>query len=162
MAKETIKEMIKRIVKEERGYERISTESALNKNPIHPQWENKKYKIVRMAYDDEGTNVFVLVDKMGKKIVSYSITGRSEFAKFQELSKRIKSDSVKESISKKRRSIKESAMTLQQAKELAKKQSKENGGAVQHVNDLGNGSYEVSDWYDDEQTVWSCEGNREL
>ena len=108
MAKETIKEMIRRIVKEERGYERISTESALNKNPIHPQWENKKYKIVRMAYDDEGTNVFVLVDKMGKKIVSYSITGRSEFAKFQELSKRIKSDSVKESATKKRRAIKES------------------------------------------------------
>lgn len=32
-----IKEMIRRIIKEEKGYQQISTESALNKNPIHPQ-----------------------------------------------------------------------------------------------------------------------------
>lgn len=53
-------------------------------------------------------------------------------------------------------------MTFQQAKQLAKKQSKENGGAVQHVNEIGPDNYEVSDWYDDETTVWSCEGNREF
>lgn len=61
-----------------------------------------------MAYDDNGTNIFVLVDKIKKKIISYSITGRSEFTKFQELSKKIKSNSVNESTSKKRQSIKES------------------------------------------------------
>jgi len=54
-------------------------------------------------------------------------------------------------------------MTLEQAKAKARKESKENGGAVQHVDEHGSGSnkyYTVSDWMSDD-TVWSVEGNRE-
>lgn len=54
-------------------------------------------------------------------------------------------------------------MTLNQAKEKARKESKENGGAVQHVDEHGSGSnkyYSVSDWMSDD-TVWSVEGSRE-
>lgn len=69
---------------------------------------------------------------------------------------------IRRIVKEERTKLIESKMNLQQAKELAKKQSKENGGAVQHVNELGDGSYEVSDWYDNETTVWSCEGNREF
>ena len=58
--------------------------------------------------------------------------------------------------------LSENSMSLQQAKQLARKQSKENGNAVQHVNEVGPNQYVVEDWYDDEKTVWSCEGNREF
>lgn len=52
------------------------------------------------------------------------------------------------------------AMTLDQAKEKAKKISKEEG-VVQHVNQTTRG-YKVSDWYDDETTVASFENGKAI
>ncbi len=72
-----------------------------------------------------------------------------------------KQETLKEMI---RRIIKEtnSLLSLEQAKKLAIKQSKENGNAVQHVNEIRPGQYKVEDWYDANKTVWSCEGSREI
>lgn len=74
-----IKEAIERI-----PYDRANQKDALK------GYENSKYKLVRFAYDDEGTNMTVLLDKKNKKVLSYSITGKSEIEKFQQLSKGIK------------------------------------------------------------------------
>lgn len=48
-------------------------------------YSNNNYKIVRFAYDDEGSNGFALLDMKNKKIISWSLTGSSEFRKFKEL-----------------------------------------------------------------------------
>lgn len=60
-------------------YDRISNLDGI-KNYI-----TDKYKIVRFALDDEGSNAFALLDLVNKKIVSYSISGSSQFKKFGEL-----------------------------------------------------------------------------
>lgn len=72
-----------------------------------------------------------------------------------------KQETLKEMV---RRIIKEESnlLSLEQAKKLAIKQSKENGNAVQHVNEIRPGQYRVEDWYDEDKTVWSCEGSREV
>lgn len=49
------------------------------------EYSNDNYKIVRFAYDDEGNNGFALLDMKNKKIISWSLTGSSEFRKFKEL-----------------------------------------------------------------------------
>lgn len=46
---------------------------------------NDKYKIVRFAYDDEGNNGFALLDIDDEKIISWSLTGTSQFIKYGEL-----------------------------------------------------------------------------
>jgi hypothetical protein len=51
--------------------------------------------------------------------------------------------------------------SLSDAIEQAEKTSREEG-VVQHVNELPDGSYEVSDWYDADTTVFSFENGREL
>jgi len=43
------------------------------------------------------------------------------------------------------------------AQEISKKQ-----GVVQHVNELPDGSYKISDWYDDDMTIISFENGRQL
>ena len=57
--------------------------------------------------------------------------------------------------------LKSSGMTAEDAMEYAQKIS-EKEGVVQHVNELPDGSYEVSDWYDSDSTVISFEDGREL
>lgn len=52
-------------------------------------------------------------------------------------------------------------MTAEDAMEYAQKKSAKEG-VVQHVNELPDGSYEVSDWYDSDSTVISFEDGREL
>ncbi len=79
-----IQNLIRKMINEGK-FERIPTERALNKDAVNPNFETKTHKIIRTAYDDEGTNVFVLVDKKNKKIISYSITGNSEREKFNKL-----------------------------------------------------------------------------
>lgn len=46
--------------------------------------EKGNYKIVRFAFTD-GYNAFALLDKKNKEMISYSITGNSEFKKFNEI-----------------------------------------------------------------------------
>lgn len=65
--------------------DRINKNHALQKKAVSPNFETDTHKIVRVAYDDEGTNMFVLVDKKNKEIVSYSISGNSERDKFTKL-----------------------------------------------------------------------------
>ena len=57
--------------------------------------------------------------------------------------------------------LKSSGMTAEDAMEYAQKISAKEG-VVQHVNELPDGSYEVSDWYDSDSTVISFEDGREL
>lgn len=52
-------------------------------------------------------------------------------------------------------------MTAEDAMEYAQKISAKEG-VVQHVNELPDGSYEVSDWYDSDSTIISFEDGREL
>jgi hypothetical protein len=52
-------------------------------------------------------------------------------------------------------------MDFSDAKKLASSTSEEEG-VVQHVNELPDGSYEVSDWYDADTTVISFENGIEL
>ena len=54
----------------------------------------------------------------------------------------------------------ETGMTYQEACEEAKRISKSEG-VVQHVEEVGNGRYIVSDWYDSDKTVKSYENGRE-
>lgn len=49
------------------------------------QYSNDKYKIVRFAYDDDGYNGFALLDLENEKIISWSISGSSEYRKFKDL-----------------------------------------------------------------------------
>jgi hypothetical protein len=46
-------------------------------------------------------------------------------------------------------------LSLEDAKAEAKRISQEEGGVAQHVNDNGDGTYDVSDWYDSDSTVFS-------
>lgn len=84
MTRGQLTEIIKRIVREE--LEPIPFSRANRQDAIRG-YENSNYKLVRFAYDDEGTNMIVLIDKQDKKIISYSITGKAEIAKFNSLSK---------------------------------------------------------------------------
>ena len=46
-------------------------------------YTNGNNKIVRFALNDEGDNAFVLLDLINKKVVSYSITGTTQFNDFK-------------------------------------------------------------------------------
>lgn len=48
---------------------------------------------------------------------------------------------------------------LKAAIKTASIESKENGNAIQHIEKLPNGKYNVSDWYDEDLTVLSITGN---
>jgi hypothetical protein len=50
-------------------------------------YTNNKYKIVKFAYDDEGSNAFALFDMKNKKLISYSLSGESERKKFKDYNK---------------------------------------------------------------------------
>ena len=78
--------------------EHINKNHALTKPPVNPNFETKDYKIVRVAYDDEGTNMFVLVDKKKRDIISYSISGNAERSKFKNLTENMKKDQAKKII----------------------------------------------------------------
>lgn len=52
-------------------------------NPVR-EFGSNKYKVVKFAYD-EGHNGYALLDMRKKKIISWSLTGESEFKKFREL-----------------------------------------------------------------------------
>jgi hypothetical protein len=79
-----VKNIIKEIMLKE---ERIDFDRADMRDP-YQNMENKRYKIVRMAYDDEGTNVVALLDKKNKKVISYSVLGQKQFADYKKLSTR--------------------------------------------------------------------------
>lgn len=57
--------------------------------------------------------------------------------------------------------LNETYKTQKEAELAAQKLSKEEG-VVQHVNQLRNGHFEISDWYDDEDNVASYENGRKL
>jgi len=158
------------------SYERLS-----NMNPVKSKGN---YIIVRFAYDDEGNNAFALLDTKNQKIVSYSLTGASEIKKFEDLKESINKNKlhslinqiIKEELNEyaedefdrspemysKGKSPREGkdGMDFFDAKKLAYSISRE--GVVQHVNELPDGSYEVSDWYDADTTVISYENGIEL
>lgn len=79
-----VKNIIKEIMLKE---ERIDFDRA-DMRDSYQNMENKRYKIVRMAYDDEGTNVVALLDKKNKKVISYSVLGQNQFADYKKLSTR--------------------------------------------------------------------------
>lgn len=59
----------------------------LNLQDKFKNYENDKYKVVKFAYDDEGTNGFYLLDLINKKILSYQLnSGNIIFNKFDTLS----------------------------------------------------------------------------
>lgn len=84
LTKYELAEMVERVIREE--LEPIPFNRA-NRQDAIKGYENSEYKLVRFAYDDQGTNMIVLIDKQNKKIISYSITGKAEIAKFNSLSK---------------------------------------------------------------------------
>jgi hypothetical protein len=63
--------------------------------PALPSDENSEYKIVRFAYNDEGDNASALLDLKNKTVISYSLSGNSEYLKFAELNKNVDSDQLK-------------------------------------------------------------------
>jgi hypothetical protein len=79
-----LKTMIRRIMTEER-FERFNIEYLIDKQPISKEFNTPEYKIVKAAYNDEGNNAYILFDKKNKKIVSYSLSGTSQFQKWKEL-----------------------------------------------------------------------------
>ena len=64
---------------------------------------------------------------------------------------------IKEEIQK----ILKEGMSFEEAKEKALNISKEEGVA-QHVNQITDTKFVISDWYDADTTVFSCEDGREL
>lgn len=50
-------------------------------------YTNDKYKVVKFAYDDEGSNGFALLDINNNKIISWSLSGKSEFDTYVKLNK---------------------------------------------------------------------------
>lgn len=65
------------------SWERINSYSTVGSN--FEKYETPNYRIVRFAYNDTGDNAFALLDLNNKKVISYSISGRSEFDKFNQL-----------------------------------------------------------------------------
>lgn len=59
--------------------------------PIYDNLKNKdgiiyeNHKIVKFAYNDEGDNGFALLNMQSKKIISWSLSGITEFKKMQEM-----------------------------------------------------------------------------
>lgn len=48
-------------------------------------FDSDRYKMVRFSYDDEGNNATALIDKKNKKVISYSLTGKSEVDQYEKL-----------------------------------------------------------------------------
>lgn len=55
----------------------------------------------------------------------------------------------------------ESGQSLEDAKRVAARESKDCGGCVQHVNKREDGSYYVSDWFDSDSTIASYVNGKE-
>ena len=49
------------------------------------EYSSNRYKIVRFALDDEGSNGFALLDMATKKLLSWSISGSSQVKQFKDL-----------------------------------------------------------------------------
>ena len=84
--KETLKEIVRRVLSEE-TFQRFNIEYLTDKRPISKEFDTPEYKIVRAAYDDEGYNAYILFDKKNRKIVSYSLSGASQFEKWKDIVK---------------------------------------------------------------------------
>lgn len=72
----------------------------LMKPAAEDAYENSRYKVVEFPLPDHpdtiGYNAFALVDKKKKKLISYSITGASQFVQFDRISKKLKESLLSE------------------------------------------------------------------
>ena len=63
-------------------------------------FDSDRYKMVRFSYDDEGNNATAPIDKKNKKVISYSLTGKSEVDQYQKLVKESLNEAQKTSFKK--------------------------------------------------------------
>ena len=77
----------KQFVSEVKSYPNGPKYSDLEWKDALKGFDSDRYKMVRFGYDDEGNNATALIDKKNKKVISYSLTGKSEVDQYQKLVK---------------------------------------------------------------------------